>query len=257
MADPLPSSIPLLTRGCEEALGTRTRTEVILGGDGTELLVGDFPVTLSVESVSDGAPERWVVEGEEHQESEAEDRGSVLSSPCFSVMGSKEMKCAVADVAGVDVSGCSDEQQAGLVGIGGRRQELVELGVGGVGGEQVVDDGVGRDAKVMATATVSANLPILPYVPILPSLINSAVDIIADGFEREEVRVPPTAREALRPQPTDGLWKPPPSPVEPVAERVEKESGTMSVLLVRRRSLEVFRRVVVMLMLFMRTAGRM
>ncbi|GAB2288109.1 hypothetical protein Dimus_022453, partial [Dionaea muscipula] len=59
----------------------------------------------------------------------------------------------------------------------------------------------------------------------MPSLFVSAVDTIADGFVREEVRVSPKAREALRPQPTDGLWQPPLSPVKPVSERVEKEKG--------------------------------
>ncbi|GAB2302720.1 hypothetical protein Dimus_036715 [Dionaea muscipula] len=49
-----------------------------------------------------------------------------------------------------------------------------------------------------------------------------ATTIVDDGLVREEVRVSPMAKEALRPQPTDGLWRPPSSSMEPVSEREDK-----------------------------------
>ncbi|GAB2268062.1 hypothetical protein Dimus_003037 [Dionaea muscipula] len=77
----------------------------------------------------------------------------------------------------------------------------------------------GSDAMVLPTGPFCS---ILPCVPSVFSAVDTAID---SGFVREEVRVSPTARGALRPQPTDGLWQPPSSPVEPVSERVEKEKG--------------------------------
>ncbi|GAB2275925.1 hypothetical protein Dimus_010671 [Dionaea muscipula] len=47
-------------------------------------------------------------------------------------------------------------------------------------------------------------------------LIGGSMGHIGDGTVSEEGRVVPVAREALRSQPTDGLRKPPSSPVEPV-----------------------------------------
>ncbi|GAB2296282.1 hypothetical protein Dimus_030407 [Dionaea muscipula] len=91
---------------------------------------------------------------------------------------------------------CSDSEVAdvgvstGLVGGGVEQPASVEIGAGGEGG-------------------VGAH----------------AIDTPADGFVREEVRVSPTARGALRPQPNDGLWQPPSSPVEPVSKSVEKDKG--------------------------------
>ncbi|GAB2273702.1 hypothetical protein Dimus_008483 [Dionaea muscipula] len=66
----------------------------------------------------------------------------------------------------------------------------------------------------------------------------SAIVPHADGFIREEVRVLPTVKGALRPQPTDGLWQPLSSPVEPVSGIVEKDTG----LLVAVRLLRLSRR---------------
>ncbi|GAB2271062.1 hypothetical protein Dimus_005912, partial [Dionaea muscipula] len=109
---------------------------------------------------------------------------------------------------------CTGEQKDGGVGDGVWQPAVVNYGVGGASGEQEVEVGAGRAALVMPTDLVCSSLP---------SLFVSVVDTVADGFVSEEVRVSPTAREALRPQPTDGLWQPPSSPMEPVSEREEKE----------------------------------
>ncbi|GAB2303544.1 hypothetical protein Dimus_037531, partial [Dionaea muscipula] len=97
--------------------------------------------------------------------------------------------------------------------------DVVDLGDGGVGKAQQVADRVCVSAKALPTATDCHNLP------SLPSVVVSAADIISDGVVREDVRVLPRAREALRPQPTDGLWQTPSSPVKPGPERVEMENG--------------------------------
>ncbi|GAB2270717.1 hypothetical protein Dimus_005588 [Dionaea muscipula] len=97
---------------------------------------------------------------------------------------------------------------------------VIEHGDGGDGGLLVVQGGDGGAAMVLPTEPVGSSLPCLPSFSV------SDVATIDDGFVRVEVRVPPTARGALRPQPTDGLWQPPSSPVEPVSERVEKDMGT-------------------------------
>ncbi|GAB2302441.1 hypothetical protein Dimus_036452, partial [Dionaea muscipula] len=79
--------------------------------------------------------------------------------------------------------------------------------------------------------------PVGSSLPCLPSFSVSDVATIADGFMRDEVQVSPTARGALRPQPTDGLWQPRSSPVELVSERVEKDMGTHGGAYVLRRVL--------------------
>ncbi|GAB2302384.1 hypothetical protein Dimus_036398 [Dionaea muscipula] len=86
-----------------------------------------------------------------------------------------------------------------------------------VGGGEVMKDvhyvgSLGDSRSVAATPT---------GVPLPP--INAAVDIdnggmvIVGGWVREEARVSPVVREALRSQPTDGLRQPPSSPVVPVS----------------------------------------
>ncbi|GAB2278845.1 hypothetical protein Dimus_013519 [Dionaea muscipula] len=79
---------------------------------------------------------------------------------------------------------------------------------------------------ILPTELDCSCLPSVPTVPFCSLLSN--VDTTSDGgLEREEVRVSPTARGALRPQPTDGLWQPPSSKVEPLSERVEEDKGTL------------------------------
>ncbi|GAB2278822.1 hypothetical protein Dimus_013496 [Dionaea muscipula] len=102
----------------------------------------------------------------------------------------------------------------GGVGDGVWQPGVVDYGVGGAGGEQEVEVRAGRAALVMPTDLVCSSLP---------SLYVSADDVIADGFVREEVRALSTAREALSPQPTDGLWQPHSSPMMHVSEREEME----------------------------------
>ncbi|GAB2302461.1 hypothetical protein Dimus_036471, partial [Dionaea muscipula] len=97
---------------------------------------------------------------------------------------------------------------------------VIEHGDGGDGSLQVVQGGDGGAAMVLPTELVGSSLPCLPSFSV------SDVATIDDGFVTEEVRVSPTARGALRRQPTDGLWQPPSSSVEPVSERVEKDMGT-------------------------------
>ncbi|GAB2267758.1 hypothetical protein Dimus_002739 [Dionaea muscipula] len=169
----------------------------------------------------------------------------VLSSPFPLFLGSTAMRCSDSKVAGVgDSEGppnsspmvitplcsrsqsppvpvCAGEQEIGMVGGGVEQPASVKIGVGGEGG-------VGGDAVVQPTEPVCSILPteyVCSSLPCLHSLLASAVDTPADGFVREEVRVLPSARGALRPQPTDGLWQPPSSPVEPVSEIVEKDKG--------------------------------
>ncbi|GAB2299482.1 hypothetical protein Dimus_033549 [Dionaea muscipula] len=159
----------------------------------------------------------------------------VLSSPCPLFLGSTAMCCPDSEVAGVgDSEGmaisspmsslalvCAGEQDAGIVGGGVAQPASVEFGVGGEGG-------VGSVAVVQPTEPVCSILPIdfvSSSLTCVHSLLASDVDPHADGIVREEVRVLPSARGALRPQPTDGLWQPLSSPMEPVSESVGKDKG--------------------------------
>ncbi|GAB2275920.1 hypothetical protein Dimus_010666 [Dionaea muscipula] len=116
---------------------------------------------------------------------------------------------------------CVAEQRAVMVRDGGEQLQLEELGVSGEGSEQVVEGGAGSGGMVKTAATVCS------FLPCLPSLLDPVDGSCAVGCVREEVRVPQMAGEALRPQPTDGLWQPPSTSVEPVSERVEKEKGIL------------------------------
>ncbi|GAB2296365.1 hypothetical protein Dimus_030486, partial [Dionaea muscipula] len=176
----------------------------------------------------------------------------ILSSPCSSFLGSTAMRCSDSELAGVGASECqatsspmvftplcsrsqrpsvlvcAEEKGTRMVGGGVEQLASVAIGVGGDDSGFEVKGGVGGDAMELPTETICSILPTEPVCPILPcvhSLLASAVDTDADGFVREEVRVSSTARGALRPQPTDGLWQPPSSPVEPVSEGVEKDKG--------------------------------
>ncbi|GAB2278817.1 hypothetical protein Dimus_013491 [Dionaea muscipula] len=55
-----------------------------------------------------------------------------------------------------------------------------------------------------------------PLCDSFHSLLGSSVWRVGDGTVSEEGRVSPVAREALRPQPADGLRQPPSSLVDPV-----------------------------------------
>ncbi|GAB2296329.1 hypothetical protein Dimus_030452 [Dionaea muscipula] len=72
------------------------------------------------------------------------------------------------------------------------------------------DPGVDAWQMTRPTELECSSLPSVPTTPSCSML--SIVDTTSDGgLVREEVRVSPTARGALRPQPTDGLWQPPSS----------------------------------------------
>ncbi|GAB2294999.1 hypothetical protein Dimus_029187 [Dionaea muscipula] len=231
-------------RGCEEALGMTIISETLSDGVDSEKREADFPVFLLDESVTDGVPEKRVVDGEEPQDSAV--GFDVFPSPCFPTA----MRCSDSYVAGVGASECqetlspmvfiplcsrsqrppvlvcAEEKGTGMVGGDVEQPASVAIGVGGDGNGLKVEGGVGGDAMELPTKTICFILPTEPVCPILPcvhSLLASAVETNADGYVREEVQVSSTATGALRPQPTDGLWQPPSSPVEPVSEGVEKD----------------------------------
>ncbi|GAB2299486.1 hypothetical protein Dimus_033553 [Dionaea muscipula] len=142
------------------------------------------------------------------------------------VSSSSSLLHLIADGGGLEtgsVSGASDVLPSKLAVDCALCTEL-ETGIGY--GIQVVDGGVGGDAWTLPTELDCSCLPSVPSVPYcyLPSDDATTID---GGIVREEVRVSPTARGALRPQPTDGLWQPPSSQVEPDSERVEKDKGIL------------------------------
>ncbi|GAB2272888.1 hypothetical protein Dimus_007705 [Dionaea muscipula] len=88
------------------------------------------------------------------------------------------------------------------------------------GVREVADDG-NRDVLPQPFSTVS------PF----PSPLSGGEDVNVDGgMVSEEVKDSPTAREAVRPQPTDGLRRHPLSPVKPwsAQEVVRKPNGQTS-----------------------------
>ncbi|GAB2268453.1 hypothetical protein Dimus_003411 [Dionaea muscipula] len=90
------------------------------------------------------------------------------------------------------------------------------------GGEVNADMQVtGRLGSVTAEAGVPTDAPsVVPTdAPLLP-MSCGIVGMGDGGVVREEARVSPVAREALRSQPTDGLRQPPSSPAVPVSEVV-------------------------------------
>ncbi|GAB2296328.1 hypothetical protein Dimus_030451 [Dionaea muscipula] len=99
-------------------------------------------------------------------------------------------------------------------------------------GERGQNMGYSADPGINAwqlTLAIELDCSCFSSVPTVPLCsLSSIVDIASDGgLVREEVRVPPTARGAVRPQPTDGLWQPPSPQVEPEPERVEKDKGPL------------------------------
>ncbi|GAB2302322.1 hypothetical protein Dimus_036336, partial [Dionaea muscipula] len=64
---------------------------------------------------------------------------------------------------------------------------------------------------------VGSAMPVAdPRCASLSPLLGGSVSQVGVGLVSEEVRVLPMAREALRPQPTDGLRQPPSSSMKPV-----------------------------------------
>ncbi|GAB2301793.1 hypothetical protein Dimus_035818 [Dionaea muscipula] len=210
MAAALPDISPVgfEARGCEEALGMMTVSAALSEGVESEKIEANLSVILSDESVTDGVPKKRFADGEEIQESAV--GPDVLPSPCIPVSvysllrfpDSEDRGCGVLKNASPPVLVCAGEQGTGLVGGGVEQPALVEIGAGGEGG-------VGGDAVVQPTETICSILPtdyVCSSLPCVHSLLAHAVDTPADGFVTEDVRVSPTARGALRPQPTDGLW---------------------------------------------------
>ncbi|GAB2299468.1 hypothetical protein Dimus_033536 [Dionaea muscipula] len=102
-------------------------------------------------------------------------------------------------------------------------------------GEQEQGFGDGSAAMPPPSVTVCSKFRFLSV---------SSCDNGGDGLVRGEVRVLPAAREALRPQPTDGLWQPPFSAMEPVSEREKLEKvvhGGVSVVQVVPRGVQASR----------------
>ncbi|GAB2275954.1 hypothetical protein Dimus_010700, partial [Dionaea muscipula] len=160
-----------------------------------------------------------------------------LSSASLSALGSTTLRCSLSEVDSEGASECKPNssplvsrsqchpvlgEQGSVVEGGGAMQPApVEMDAGGDSGGHEVVVGAGSFAILLPTDSISACLPCVNLVTV------SAVDLTADGLVSEEVRVPPSAwgGGAVRPQPTDGLWQPPSSPMEPVSASVEKDKG--------------------------------
>ncbi|GAB2296344.1 hypothetical protein Dimus_030467 [Dionaea muscipula] len=227
--------------GREMALGPLRVSGAHPGGVDSERKEAELQVSLVVNSVVDGAQEVRL-DGGEMSQVRAVSADEVLSSPCLSMLGSSAVNCPASEAAGVaDVVGagesqkpasslvpptvsycdCVAEQRDAVVRDGGEQLLREELGVSKEGSEPLVDGGAGSGGLVKTAATVCS------YLHCLPSVLDSLVGSCAVGCVREEVRVPQMSEEALRPQPTDGLWQPPSTSVGPVSERVEKEKGIL------------------------------
>ncbi|GAB2286266.1 hypothetical protein Dimus_020685 [Dionaea muscipula] len=59
-------------------------------------------------------------------------------------------------------------------------------------------------------------LAVFSNMPVADPYCSSVIPLLGVGLVSEEGRVLPTTKEALRPQPTDGLRQPPSSSVKPV-----------------------------------------
>ncbi|GAB2301739.1 hypothetical protein Dimus_035764, partial [Dionaea muscipula] len=169
-----------------------------------------------------------------------------LSSPCLSGLNSTAMRYTDTEVAGdADAEGnsecpttlssmfcapllslsqeasilvCAGEQGIGMVGEVVEQPVAVELGVGGECGCLGFAD---ADCRVLPVTAVSFSLSSAPLMVIAEcSGSGGLVSEEVEGMVREEGRVPPAAKEALRSQPTDGLRQLPRPPVGPLPVRV-------------------------------------
>ncbi|GAB2275971.1 hypothetical protein Dimus_039162 [Dionaea muscipula] len=217
-------------------------SSVALGDDDSEPARSDFALTENPREFSG-------LEGEERASPATEEGAVAMKQPHLSLLADALVLVCEGDgvaagpfcrgsiVAAVAVQGrpgsevlIDDDvasQRSGNCRLGGLIpviEQEVDGGFGGAamlipkgdGGQQMGEDGAGSDAMMKTKDNVFSSMN---------SLLISTVDTIADGFVREEVWVSLTTREALRPQPTDGLWQSPSSSVEPVLERLEKEKG--------------------------------
>ncbi|GAB2296349.1 hypothetical protein Dimus_030472 [Dionaea muscipula] len=158
------------------------------------------PETSCEEAFTDGRAVKWDLQNSTH---------SLLRSDMVVA------ECTLqrdAPLSRPQIRDCADEQRYGIVGVAVDQPFSVGIGVGEADSLQEVDGGAGSAAMMMPTETFCSTLP---YVPSMCSVVDTFID---GGCVREEV-------QALRPQPTDGLWQPLSSSTEPVSERVKKEKG--------------------------------
>ncbi|GAB2268478.1 hypothetical protein Dimus_003435 [Dionaea muscipula] len=115
------------------------------------------------------------------------------------------------DIAGAPV--CADSVSAvGVVRDGDDLVSAVGLAMDGAAVSAVNE--VGASVSVVGLAKDGA-AAMHSCAPLLP-LLTGSVGTISGEMVSEEGRVLSVAWEALRPQPTDGLWQPSSSPVKPV-----------------------------------------
>ncbi|GAB2286366.1 hypothetical protein Dimus_020782, partial [Dionaea muscipula] len=223
----------------EKAVGPLRVSDAIHGGDDLERMENEVQASLVLHSLVDGAQEVRL-EGGEMVQDRAVSADEVQSSPFIAILGSSVVNCPVLEEAGAagegvagesqmpasslfppsdSFSDCGDEQQAAVDREGDEQLLREEFGLALEGSVPVVDGGAGCGGLVEPAATVCSSLN------CLPSVHDNLVGRFVVGCVREEVRVPQMVGEALRPQPTDGLWQPPSTSVGPVSERVEKEKG--------------------------------
>ncbi|GAB2296301.1 hypothetical protein Dimus_030425, partial [Dionaea muscipula] len=187
-------------------------------GEGSSPLFGASQVLVG-DVVLDGDAD-GVVEG-------ARKAGSMLTSDDLSsILASDVVVEAMMSIRGSITSIGAGLQSPSSVALGttmdGNR-ELLEMVEYGDDGEQLRAAVGGWISGVSPDPGSAARLsPIAMVSSCANSLPDIADDVIGDGLVREEVRVSPTTRVALRPQPTDGLWQPTSSLVEPGAEWEEK-----------------------------------
>ncbi|GAB2303375.1 hypothetical protein Dimus_037366, partial [Dionaea muscipula] len=209
--------------GSEMAVGPLRVSGVLPGGGDFQKKEAELQASLVFSPVVDDAPEERL-EGAEMllgREVRAEE---VLSSPCLVVLSPSAASCPAVEVAGAAVVEEAGDSQRPASSLVPHSVSFSDCEVGSEllradGSESVVEVGVGSGGLGVNAATVCSSLFCLPSVHVNPA---GRCDV---GSVREEVRVPQMAGEALRPQPTDGLWQPPSTSVGPVSERVEKEKG--------------------------------
>ncbi|GAB2266089.1 hypothetical protein Dimus_001116, partial [Dionaea muscipula] len=203
--------------GCNEVLGTVTASVVFSDIDGAVKMATALPASLPSDSILGGAQEKVNVGGEEPGLVCVAD---VLPFTCFSASDPVSSRCGSDYSASLGFENSADLRPVICSLAEGFSSDMEEVSTEHT---RVVADGRGLGEAM--GSVMAGSVSVATVNSCLHSLSISAVDTVADGFVREEVRVSLAAREALRPQPTDGLWQPPSSPVEPVAERVEKEKG--------------------------------